>query len=148
MRGQFATGGTYRGLATLLGSSLRTCQRWGTGRSTPSPDRYAQLAGHVYAHDPSLAAELAAVAGGTLESLGIVKPASLQAASLAHAALAARPEQLVENVIYAAAEAMDVSPRAIRGAVAAAFARAKELGIDVAAVDGVLAARPTKLRTK
>jgi hypothetical protein len=84
------------------------------------------------------------VAGGTLESLGIVKPVSQQAPSLAHAALAARPEQLVENVIYAAAEAMDVSPRAMRGAIAAAFARAKELGLDVAGVDRVLAAPPVR----
>jgi hypothetical protein len=143
-----ALGVSYRGLAALLGSSLRTCQRWGAGESTPTADRFAQLAGHVHAHDPALAAEIAAVAGATLESLGIVKPAPPPVPAAAAPPPAPPPAQLVENVLYAAAETMDVSPRAIRAAVAAAFARAHQLGLDVAAVDGVLTPPAGKRRAK
>jgi hypothetical protein len=144
IRGQHALGVSYRGLAELIGSSQRTCQRWGAGSSTPLPDRFAQLAGHVHAHDPALAEEIAAVAGASLESLGIVKPAPPPAPPPPLPPPPPPPAQLVENVLFAAAETMDVSPRAIRAAIAAAFARAHELGLDVAAVASVLTPRPAK----
>jgi hypothetical protein len=145
IRGQLALGLSYRGLAALLGSSQRTCQRWGVGRSTPSPDRFAELAGHVHGRDPALAVEIAAVAGSSLESLGIVKPAPPPEPPPASPALP--PGALVDSVVYAAAEAMDVSPRAIRGAVAAAFERAEQLALDVAAVNSVLAPPATVAST-
>jgi hypothetical protein len=134
VQGQLALGLSYRGLAELVGSSLRTCQRWGAGRSTPASHHLATLARHVHASDPKLAAQIAAGAGTSLEALGLGAPTTPPP-------VASPPAQLVENIVYAAAEAMDVSPRVIMPAVRAAFARARELGVDAAAVDSVLSPR-------
>jgi hypothetical protein len=135
---------THRDFGPLLGASLRTAERWAARRSTPTQAQLAKLAGHVYAHDPALAAEIATAAGQTLGSLGI-GPRTPEASASATA-----PSQLVDSVVCQAAEAMDVSPRAIRPALLAAFARARELGLDVAAIADALAPpakRPPKPAT-
>jgi hypothetical protein len=133
----------------LIGSSRRTVQRWAARQGEPTTVQLALLARHVYPRDPKLAAELAEGAGGTLESLGIVEPpapppsprppqAPPSPPPAPAAAPRSAPEQLVENILYAAAAAMDMSPRVILPAVRAAFARARQLDIDVAAIDTVL----------
>jgi hypothetical protein len=118
--------------AALIGTSVRTMERWSANRSDPAQHHLEKLARHVHARDPVLAAEIAAAANHTLVSLGIAPPVVSPPVS----------SPLVDSIVYAAAEAMDVSPRAIRPAIAAAFARAKEVELDVAAVDSVLG-RPT-----
>jgi hypothetical protein len=134
-RSQVALGLPHREFGPLLGSSLRTAERWAAQRSTPTPTQLAQLTRHVHARDPALAAELAAALGGSLESLGIVAPA---AATIAAAAPAAR---LVDIVVCAAAEAIDASPRAMRLALHAALASARSLGLDLATLEDALAPR-------
>jgi hypothetical protein len=129
---RFAIGMTQRALGPLLGSSHRTAERWGVGQARPSNPQLATLAGHVYPRDPALAAELAAAAGQSLESLGLGVPAA------APGPPPAPSPQLLDSVVCQAAEAMDVSPRAMRVALRAAFARARELGLDVAAVADAL----------
>jgi len=49
---------------------------------------------------------------------------------------------LVDSVVCAAAEAMSLSPQAIRPAVLAAFARARDAGLSLDAVVDVLAPPP------
>jgi hypothetical protein len=136
-------------LADLLGSSLRTVQRWYARRSTMYPQDVSRLAAAVHPVDPDLARRLAACIGQTPESLGIVPPAASPpppsppaAAALPQAAAGApgvpsrlRPV-LVEAVVAAAAEALDVSPRVARPAVLAAMERAKTADL---AIDDLLA---------
>src|SRR5580704_5578324 len=74
VRGQIALRASNGELAAMLGSSKRTAERWSAGRATPSASQYATLAALVHATDPALAAQIAAIAGQTLESLGIVAP--------------------------------------------------------------------------
>jgi MoxR-like ATPase len=52
----------------------------------------------------------------------------------------------VDAIVCAAAEALDASPRAVRGALLAAFACAREAGLPVETVEKALAPPATKRR--
>jgi hypothetical protein len=118
-------------LARELGSSRSTGQRWSAGRAHPSDDQIHTLARRVYPVDPALARKLAGSVGTTLEALGIPQRGAPPSPPPI-------PDRIVDAVVYAAAEAVDLPPRAIRPGVVAAFAAARELGLSVEAVDGVL----------
>ena len=122
-------------LAHLVGSSERTVQRWYAGRGSPYPDHVTRLAVAVYPHGPDIARRLAVCIGQTLESLGLVAPP----APPPPPAPAPPPVTpwLVESVVAAAAEALDVSPRVARPAVLAAVERAKAASLSL---DDLLAA--------
>jgi hypothetical protein len=129
-KAQRALGKSQGELGLLLGASHRTGQRWGSGASIPSAERVETLARHVFPVDASLAAELATEAGTTLENLGLVaRPAPPPPPFTPPA------DRVVDSVVCAASEAMDVMPRAIRPALLAAFTRARELGLSVEAVE-------------
>jgi hypothetical protein len=49
---------------------------------------------------------------------------------------------LVDAIVCAAAEALDVPPKSVRGVLHAAFARAKETGLPVDVIEKVLAPKP------
>jgi hypothetical protein len=142
-KAQLALSLNQRQLAHLLGSSERTVQRWYAKRATVYPDHITRLAIAVHPHDPDIARRLAATMGETLESLGLVAP-PLPAPIVASPQPSPSPPErspflplLVESVVSAAAEALDVSPRAARPAVLAAVERAKVAGLSV---DDLLAA--------
>ncbi|MGH7297014.1 MAG: antitoxin Xre-like helix-turn-helix domain-containing protein, partial [Polyangiaceae bacterium] len=61
-------------LARVLGSSLRTVQRWYAGRAPFYPDHLTKLVFAVYQKDAEVAGRLAAFLGQSLESLGVVAP--------------------------------------------------------------------------
>ncbi len=114
-----------RDLASRMGVSLRTAERWVSGASWLGPDQLCLLARLVHPVDPALAKQIAKAGGATLEDLGLVKSAT---------------SRLVDSIVCAAAEALDMSPRVVRPAILAAFARARELGLDAGAVEEALTA--------
>ncbi len=118
-------------LGQLLGMSRHTGQRWETGRSTPSSEQLHKLASLIHPRNAELAARVAAAGGTTLEALGIAKPAAPPSPT---------PVDVVDAVVCAGAEAIDVTPRAIRPALLAAFARARRLGLSVEDVEKALGA--------
>ena len=126
-------GRNQKGFAELLGSSIRNVSRWVNGDAHPSREHMIRLARLVHARDPALATQVAAAAGRTLESLGIVPPAPPPRASAT---------ELVERVIYAAAEAADLSPRAVRPALVAAFRRAHQTRLTLEEALAALEAPP------
>jgi len=145
-KAQVALRVSQTGLGKIMGGvSRRTVWRYQSGRSTPfSPDLHT-LVRHVFPVDPGLAEQLAVATGQTLESLGLVVPAP---PPVANHSLAVQPEPpvdprqdrlRVEAVVCAAADTLDVSPRAVRAALHAAFARAKEMGLSVDVVEEALA---------
>lgn len=109
------------GLGRLCGVSKRTVQRWWSGGGPIGPEFHV-LARAVYPRDPALAAKCARFGGTTLEALGVVQPPAPPAVDWA-----ARADALV----YAAAEALDLSPRAVRAAVSMVLAGALKQGGDV-----------------
>jgi hypothetical protein len=115
-----------RMLGELLGLSRRTIQRWDQGHSAPTKSDTAKLAA---AHDPSLGAKLAQTCRTTLEPLGIAEPAQTPLAP---------PSYLIDAVVCAAAEALNVAPPAVRPVLLAAFRRAREVGLRVEDVEAAL----------
>jgi transcriptional regulator with XRE-family HTH domain len=120
----FAMGESQKAFGERFGLSRRTMSRWAAGQGGPSDPLLAEMAALVHERDPALAAEVAAYLGETLESLGIASPPP---AVVSPPVSAGSPTQLVDAVVCAAAEAMDVSPRAVRPALLAALTRAREL---------------------
>src|SRR5579863_8587655 len=121
---QSTLGLTQRELAALVGSSLRTVQRWSGGGSQPHMSDVLKIARAVHPRDAALAQRLVGFYGQTLESAGIVAP---RAAPPAPSAQPSPPDPspmlpfLAEAVVAAAAEALDVSPRVARPALLAAL---------------------------
>jgi hypothetical protein len=129
-----AVGTSVQGLGRMMGISRRTAQRWSDrGMSSFHLPQLAQL---VHPHDPVLAGEIAQATGRTLEELGIVKP--LPPPAPPPPPPPPPPAGLVDAVVCAAADAMNVLPRDARPGVYAAFARAAEIGTSIEFVTRVL----------
>jgi transcriptional regulator with XRE-family HTH domain len=133
-----ALGMTQEQFGLALGVSHRTASRWEAGQSTPVPAEVSKLAAMVYPKDSKLAAELAAAASETLESLGIVAPLGPPAPPPP-----LPTPLLVDSVVCAAADALDAAPMTLRGALFAAFRRARELRLSVDEVEKALAPAPS-----
>jgi transcriptional regulator with XRE-family HTH domain len=127
-------------LGEMLGSSQRTGQRWEQQGHTPSLNQLYKLAGLIYPMDPVLAAEIAAQGGRSLEQLGLVLPP----APPPPPPPPPDPRHIVDTVVCAAAEAMQMMPQNIRPALAAAFRRARLAGLSVEVVDELLGAHSPK----
>jgi DNA-binding XRE family transcriptional regulator len=130
-------------LAVLVGSSQRTVQRWETARTTPAPWHIQRLAEAVRALEPALASDLDKWAppdpARTSKSLEPPPPAPPPATPT---------PVLVEAIVCAAAEAIGIAPQAVRPALIAAFARARDLGLTPDAIVGTLAPRPSEREAK
>jgi transcriptional regulator with XRE-family HTH domain len=127
---QQALGFTQGDLGDLLGVSRRTISRWVLGGTVLSDDQVSTLARAVYPANASLATQIAANGGTTLERLGIVQPPK----PIEPPKPPPPPPRLVDVVVCAAAEALDASPRTVRPAVIAAFEAARDVGLDVEGV--------------
>jgi len=142
---QRALGMSHDAFGTALGSSKRTAARWAQGSSQPTIDQVRRLAALVYPRDAELSAQLATAAGETLESLGIVAPTPVAAPVLAASPPPPEPPLpatlVVQAVVCAAADALQVPPSAVRGALLAAFRMARELRLQVEDVEAALEAR-------
>jgi hypothetical protein len=126
-----ALGTTQQKLGEQLGVSRRTAQRWGA-HGMPSyhlPD----LARLVHPRDPGLAREIAAAAGMTLEVAGLAQPPPAPPPPPPPP-----PDGIVDAVVCAAAEAMEMMPKEVRPGLLAAFGRAKEIGLTVDVIERAL----------
>ena len=129
-RAQTADGSQQQGAGRGPGCSPRTitAYRFKHG-GVLSPLDYAKLARVCHPHDQTVARQLAAQGGHTLASLGLA-----DAAAAAPVRFNASGAHLVDSVVCAAAEALDVSPRAMRPALRAAVERMVALGMPAQAV--------------
>jgi DNA-binding XRE family transcriptional regulator len=130
---------SQHGLAERVGSSTRTVQRWEVGKSAPAPWHIHMLADAVRALDPALAEQLDAFAPRAPATPADPVPPPPPAPA---------PPVLVDAIVCAAAEAMGVSPQAVRPALLAAFARARDVGLDVASIAAVLAPPEPAVKAK
>jgi hypothetical protein len=120
VKARFAVGTKAEAMARHVGSSKRTVERWFAGESHPSDAQIIQLARAVHPRNPTLAAELAAAAGESLVSLGLV-----------HVRPGPSHAHLIDAVVCVAAETINVPSLALRPALLAAFKRARELGFTI-----------------
>ena len=119
-------------LADLVGSSLRTVERYNEKQGGLNDRSHNESLIHaIHPKNPELAFELAEACGTRLEALGLVPPKRTEPAPPPTPPRpAARPEH-ADSVVCAAADALNISPAAVRPAVAAAFAKANALGMSV-----------------
>jgi len=120
---RMALGLTQTEFGNILGRTKRTVQRWEDSGALLIPQEVEALARALHPVRPDLAEKVAVATHTTLDTLGIRPTAGVSPDS-----------DPIESVVRAAAEAMGVSGEAIRPAIAAAFARAHEVGLDVQAV--------------
>jgi DNA-binding XRE family transcriptional regulator len=128
-------------LANAIGSSKRTVQRWETARATPFATDLTRVAALVYPHDASIAADIAAAMGQTLEGLGIVAPPAPPPPPppAPPAGPPPMPRHLaVDAVVCVASESLGAVPTAVRAVLLAAFRRARELGLSCDEVEQAL----------
>jgi DNA-binding XRE family transcriptional regulator len=144
-RGRQALAMNQQELAKLLGSSLRTVQRWEAGRASPYPNELQQLADAVRPHDPKFASEIDVWAPRPTPPAPAVVAPPPPPPPPPEPPPPIAPSVLVDSVVCAAAEAMAVAPQAIRPAVLAAFTRARDARLTPEGVIAVLAppAAPT-----
>ena len=147
-------------LATLVGSSLRSVQRWENKLSIPSDWHLHRLADAVQSADPELAAVIELWAPRPPppppppEPAPPASPPPEPAPPPPPVVAVARPPPpppripdvvLVDSIVCAAAEAMALTPQTIRPAILAAFTRARDASITSDAVVAVLSpAAPPK----
>ncbi len=121
-RARRALGGTQRELAGLLGVSTRSIIRWQDQPGPLSVEQWSALARATHPKDREVARALAALAGQTLESLGLERPTAPPRPSPS-------PRDLADSIVCAAAEAVGATPQAMRPALVAAFVRACAVGL-------------------
>jgi transcriptional regulator with XRE-family HTH domain len=130
-------------LGQELGVSARTIIRWERGHTVPVESQLCALADLVRDEDEDLASEVLEAGGVRVEVAAptdaSASPSAQPAVAVEHpqapvASPAVHPVALplsIDSVLLAAAAAADLAPRLVRPAIAAAFARALELGISV-----------------
>ncbi len=114
---------SQRELATIIGSSRSTVQRFHAGRNWLSSSQFEMLTRAVFPKDQALAERAADQAGTTLEAMGLRAPAPPPPIPVvAPPVPPARPPSphVAESVLCAAAEAMNLPPQAVRAALRAA----------------------------
>lgn len=133
--------GSHAELGEKLGVSRRTAQRFVTDGV---PRHYKRdLARIVLPFDPGIAAQIAQSEDHTLVSWGLVQPEPQVVVQQAPPPRPPPPppppaDGVVDAVVCAAAEAMEMMPRDVRAGLLAAFGKARAIGVDVAQVERVL----------
>ena len=139
-------------LSALVGSSLRTVQRWENSRAHPSHWHIHRLTDAMASVDPQIAAELDELAPRPKPPPPPVVEPPPQPEPPPPPPPATPPppppepppppripdEVLVDAVVCAAAEAMSLVPQAVRPAILAAFTRARDARLTPEAVVAVL----------
>jgi hypothetical protein len=146
--GRIALGMTAVDAAALMGASRRTSQRWSAGRTTPGIGALHALAVAVLPTDPKLAARIHAAAVECAARAGMsVPPLAPPPAAPAPAPPVYADAHAVDIVLCAAADAMNLAPRAVRPGLLAGLLRARELSLGVDAMIAALSAAKTAKRT-
>jgi hypothetical protein len=121
---------TQKEFGHLFGKSARTVQRWEDHGAILISAEIEALARALIPVRPDLAEQIAAVGKTTLDQLGMAPTADAST-------MGALDD--VDSIVRAAATVLHVTPETMRPAIAEAFRRALELGVDVLTVTKVLA---------
>jgi hypothetical protein len=140
-----------RELAEKLGVSRRTIVRWTGCVTSMGPMEMTDLSRLVFPHDVPLAEALAVQARTTLEKLGLVRPAPAPPPPLPPPAPSPPVPplaRLVDIVVCAVADALDLPPRAARPALLAGVRCAKDLGLKLDEMEQALADEAKALKPR
>jgi hypothetical protein len=140
-----------RELAERLGVSRRTIVRWTARVTAMSPTDMIALARLVFPHDVRLAEALALKSATTLERLGLVRPVPPPPPPLPPPVPSPPPPplaRLLDIVVCAVADALDLAPRAARPALLAGVRRARELGLKLDEMEQALSGEAKTLKPR
>lgn len=140
-RVRLALGRSQRSLGELVGVSRRTVIRWEQRGAILGPRVWEILARECYPRDRNLAAQCAAYARQTLQSLGLERPAPPPPPAPPPRPPPS-PAHMGDSVVCAAAEAMQLTPQAMRPGVVAALERIVALAMT--AEEALAAMSPAK----
>ena len=141
MAGRGAAGMKQTEWGDLLGVSARTVIRLENGQGATTPMMLYQAARAVYPFNRELAARIAEAGSSSVVALGLEdesapvhapppsEPVLIASEPASLPALKPAMHHLVDSVICAAAESMGQPPQALRPALFAACARAREIGL-------------------
>jgi hypothetical protein len=116
---QLALGISQKEMGALLGKNRRTIQRWQERGRILLPQDAEKLADAVRPVRPDLADQAVAAGVEGAKAVGLSSPPTAE---------------VIDAILMAAAAVSDTSVEAIRPVVAAAFAKADEMGVDVQAL--------------
>ncbi|HEV3190600.1 MAG TPA: helix-turn-helix domain-containing protein [Polyangiaceae bacterium] len=142
---QNALGVSQGQLGDMLGLSRQTIWRYQTGQSNPLASSLQDLARRVRAIDARLAARLAGAGTGARKT-GFRIAAPARPTGPGGGAIETR--LMADAIVCAAAEALDSSPRTVRRALLAAFARARDTGLALDAIETALARADTQDKSR
>lgn len=126
---------SQRELGDLFGVTGRTVARWEGGRCEIGAAQARLVVQTIAARDPERGRQLAQALGSSPEALGIAPrptPTPVQ------------QKESVERVFYAAAEALDISPKRLRGGLVTLLNGLHALGLDCAQAATALAGEPAE----
>jgi DNA-binding XRE family transcriptional regulator len=128
---QFVLGLSQDKFAQLMGVSRRTVTRWTNGDSYPNEATWMELARHVHRRDRDVAARIASALKESLVSLGLEDAPPPPPPQEPQPPPRPYPPtgDLVDSVVCAAAEAVAMTPQAIRPALVSAFDRFASVGL-------------------
>jgi hypothetical protein len=133
-------GVTQNKLGEMLGVSRRTAQRY--AKHGINSYYLPPLARLVHPRDADLARDIALAGGTTPEALGLVPPPPAPPAlSPPPPPAPPLPASVVDAVVCAAADAMNLLPRDVRPGLLAAFVCAGEVGLSIADAERALRAK-------
>ncbi len=135
---------TNHALATLLGVSLRTVERYSGDPHVGSLDRAPKVVRALYPVNPTLAAELAEALGTNLVALGCVPATREERAAARGNAVATSDELMV--VVQALAGVTGLSLEQAREGLAVAVNTALDMGLTLEQLDPVVSTKPPSRR--
>jgi DNA-binding XRE family transcriptional regulator len=118
-------------VAKRVGVTPHTISRWELDHRRPSRRRMRALVSLFYPLNPAGTDRLAQTFGSSLAALGIALPPPVVAPVVATVSL----RHAADAIVLAAAEASDVPVSRVRAIVAAAFRRAREMGLGLDAIE-------------
>src|SRR5258708_1157375 len=134
-------------LGDMLGLSRQTIWRYQTGQSNPLASSLQDLSRRVRAIDAELASRLAGAGTGARKT-GFRIAAAARPTSTGGGRLVTDTRLMADAIVCAAAEALDPSPRTVRRALLAAFARARDHGLALDAIETALARADAQGRSR
>ncbi len=135
---------TQKEMFERTGVSSRTLSRWRLEGKPPSAKTIAKLLRVVAPIDREAASWLAEASRVAMPNVASATPATPSSGAGGGAASTdTEAERLrVDSIVCVAADAMNLSPKAVRPALRAAFLRARDLGVSIDAIAAAMAETP------
>jgi len=126
-------------LADFLGTTTRTIRRHPEAMGMVTVDGHARIIRALHPKNPVLAEQIAKSIGTSCAAMGLHAPPGVTAQPPAATGKPPATQDHATLVVCAAADALNLVPRAVRPALATIFAQARSMGVDLDSLAKLLA---------